>query len=385
MKIQLKKMGVAVAFSLGVTLSAQAVTLDLTGKSFITYGDAQTYSLNALAVQYEVEHGGTGNTINPGNPYYITSTPGAIKDLVVLATGAGGTGVTTNVAGMDSAYATPSGVSGSTFFTTDTAVYPLGTPTPSASFTGKQVDTWDTTLSALQGFLGTGGAPVFFFNNNQVNSGASTNQNLGVWGQATITNSSGTVIGTYDLTNRNREFALGTNPNSGGVVNGSVSAYTSAAGYNDPIDGTNANTDYVFSGGKYCLNSLYAPVACDGSQGPIAFGPISNNLGADQAAYAILIPEMNAQLSSLFTGGEDLTGYAMHIDLRMGCDLSNPVTNPDCVGRSLNNGYEQVFMGSTASDYVNAPEPSSIFLIGLGLLGMGWSMHRRRGTGRLTA
>lgn len=381
MKIQFKKMGVAVVCSLSITLSAQAATLDLTGKDFITYGDAQTYSLASLSVQYDqLNGGGTG----PGNPYYVTSTPGAIQDLVVLATGAGGTGVNTNVAGMDNAYATPSGVSGSTFFTTDTGVYPSGTPTPSASFIGQQLNTWDTTLSALQGFLGTGGAPVFFFNNNQVNSGASTNQNLAVWAQVTITKD-GVNQGTWDLTNQNKAFALGTDPASGGVVDGPVSAYTSTPGYISPIDGDNVNTDYVFSGGKYCLNSLYAPVACDGSQGSVAFGPISNNLGANQAAYAVLFPEMNAQLSSLFTGGVDLTGYAMHIDLRMGCDLTNPANNADCIGRSLNNGYEQLFMGSTNANYVNTPEPSSIFLIGLGLLGMAWSQRRHPTIGRFTA
>lgn len=239
----------------------------------------------------------------------------------------------------------------------------------------------------VAGFFGYWWGSGFFFNNNQVNSGASTNQNLAVWAQVTITKE-GVTQGTWDLTNQNQKFALGTDPASGGRINGLVSDYTHQFGYNDPTFGTNTNTDYVFSGGKYCLSAAYAPMPCDDPNNAPTFGPISNNLGADQAAYAVLFPELNLELSKLFLLSS-LDGYAMHVDLRMGCTLKDgDITTPSgtCTGRDLNNGYEQLFMGSTTgTTYVNTPEPSSIFLIGLGLLGMGWSIHRSRGTGRLTA
>jgi hypothetical protein len=35
----------------------------------------------------------------------------------------------------------------------------------------------------------------------------------------------------------------------------------------------------------------------------------------------------------------------MHIDLRMGCD-PNTAAPADCFGRSLNNGYEQLFIAA---------------------------------------
>src|SRR5689334_15159214 len=78
--------------------SAGASAFDLTGAGFVQYGDAQSYALAVL--NYQAVGGN-----NPGDPFYVNSTPGAIKDLIVIATGAGGTGVTTNVAGMDNAYA----------------------------------------------------------------------------------------------------------------------------------------------------------------------------------------------------------------------------------------------------------------------------------------
>ena len=70
------------------------------------HSDFYSYSLPILAFGYDfVNGGGTG----PGNPYYVNSTPGAIKDGVVIGTGTSSNPANTNFPGMDNAYPTPDG------------------------------------------------------------------------------------------------------------------------------------------------------------------------------------------------------------------------------------------------------------------------------------
>src|SRR6185503_16924072 len=68
---------------------------------YVQYGDGQSYSL-------AISQGLGGCTQKNGCPYYVGSSPGQIQDLVVIATGANGQQLTTNFAGMNDAYATPS-------------------------------------------------------------------------------------------------------------------------------------------------------------------------------------------------------------------------------------------------------------------------------------
>jgi len=331
---------------------------------YVTYGDGNSYALpvNAL-ISSTINGGGTG----PGNPFYVVSTPGAIKDLTVVATGASGTPVNTNYPSADDAYPTPNGTGGSPYFSTGSV-----TDTP-GQFTGDVSTTWDVTLAALAGFLG-GDSPVFFFNNNQVNSGASTNQNLAAWAQLTITYANGVLVpnSTFDFTNRDSAYTGIASGTSGGVLNGNVGAYTHVGPLDSPLAGTNTNTDYVLSGGLLCLNAG-ALVECSQPHDQ----EINLNLGANQAAYAIVFPELNTLLATL----NGAAGYTLHVDLRFGCDPAtiDPINN--CVARDLNNGFEQVFI-STASQVINipVPEPGMLALLAISFIGLGWTTMRARKT-----
>lgn len=354
------KLAGALAIAFAGWLPASAPALDLSGASWVTYGDGNSYAL-------QVEGTRIGQT-GPGSIYYVNSTPGAIKDLIVVATGASGAEVTTNVAGLDNALSTPSGKSGSNWFS----------------------GVWNGNLAAFTGALtvnGTFQTPIFFFNNNQTKSGATVDQNLAIWVQVTLTGAGQAPI-VYDFLNRNSPFLVPSpyrlfTEGGGGVFEGDPALYTHGVGPVPPVAGTNASTDYVLSGGAVCLSTggpvpVGAPVSCTY---PFVSAPIDNNLGANQAAYAVIAPELDAFLAA-WVGGA-FQGYTdIHIDLRMGCD---PATDGgavagagSCIGRDLNNGYEQLFIGP-GSLIVQVPEPDTIALLGLGLLGLlGIGAVRRR-------
>lgn len=352
MKISTKKfqlLAVSAIVGAGLAGPAQAA-LNLSGASYVTYDDANSYALQVNGVIA----GSTG----PGSPFYVNSSPGAIQDLIVVATGVNGGPATTNVAGMDNALSTPSGVSGSNFFG----------------------GIWNSTLAAFKGFLGIEN-PLFFFNNNQVNSGASTNQQVAVWAQVSLT---GTGQNTQYLTfsNLQSRYALFTE-GGGGVFNGTAGGFSfgginaTAASLPDPFAGTNARTDYVLSGGAICLTATKVPVSCTN---PLAVGgAINNNLGANQAAYALDAPALNTFLA----GWSSASGYTdIHVELRFGCDPATAGGGVagvgNCIGRDANNGFEQLFIGTTANVTQVVPEPGMLGLLALGMLGLAATARRRK-------
>lgn len=336
---KLQLLTIAAVFAAGLAGNAQA-SLDLSGLGYVTYGDANSYALQVDGVIA----GSTG----PGSPLYVDSTPGAIKDLIVVATGASGTPVNTNAAGMDDALSTPNGTGGSNFFS----------------------GVWNSTLAAFTNFL-AGDNPLFFFNNNQTKSGSSIDENVAVWAQVSLTGAGQQTL-YFDFTNNGGRYALFTE-GGGGVFMGNVGNYTSSGA--GPLAGTNDATDYVLSGGAICLTATNVPISCSN---PLAVtGPINNNLGANQAAYAIDAPELDLFLAQWAMGLH--AGYTdIHVDLRFGCD---PATGflagqGTCIGRDANNGYEQLFIGTSTP--VQVPEPGMLALIGLGMLGLGAVQYRRK-------
>jgi hypothetical protein len=355
-----------------------SAAIDLNGINYVQYGDAQSYSLPIACMQVGQAY--------QGCKYNIDSTPGQIKDLVVIATGAGGKPINENFAGMDDAYSTPNS-SGVAFFQTGgTTVggitYPATDPDQVSVFTGDKPSTWDATVGSLSTFLGND-ALVFFFNNNQEKSNGTAAESLAVWAQITVTSADGsTTYGTFDFTNNNGKYAL-VSEGGGGTVNGDVASYTSNT--SGPDGNTTANTDYVLSGGALCvIGTPPLPVSCST---PGASAPIDHNLGADHAAYAILFPELNALLAQLIAAG-NLTAV-MHVDFRMGCDPTLFGTNKDAVictgtdngfGKALNNGYEQLFIGRAVQPPKPpvVPAPGSLALIAGGLLAAGVSLRRRK-------
>ena len=268
----------------------------------------------------------------------VPSTPGQIKDGVVIYTGAEGNPVTTNFAGMDDAFAAVSGPIPS--FSTTTATDPGGT----GQFTG-DAQSWDSTMAAFLTFL-NGSTPVFFFNQNEENNdvvdgscpGALSGQDLCIYGLLTLTDTETGNTLTFELEAPTRLF-------------------TDGAGTTDGV--ATLPEEYVLAKGDVCLDSTGVQTNCDGSGNPVVVGPINHNLGADHAAYAAFSPALNDVLAQCAVACVWDT-----ISIRL--DLTD-----------LSNGFEQLFI-LTTEQITQIPEPGSLILLGVGLMGLGASAWRRR-------
>ena len=153
--------GVLSALVPGLAGAEIVVTLPDPIQRAVLYGDFYSYSLPILASDYDLANGGGEG---PGNPYYVASSPGSIKNEVVVATGSNNGPLNKNFAGMNDAYRTPDGNGGALFFGTDGVSHPGHEGTLPAD----PDTTWNSTIEALDTFLADDARyPAFFFNNNQ--------------------------------------------------------------------------------------------------------------------------------------------------------------------------------------------------------------------------
>jgi len=350
---------------------------------FVEYGDTQSYALQVACTVV--------GTTTQKCPFYVNSQPGQIKDVIVVATSPSGSGLTTNPLGMDNPYVTPNG-SGIPFFTTD----PATSSGVSGTVAHNDANTWDASVASLSTFLSqtqNSAGLVFFFNNNQEKSEGTANEDLAAWSEVWVTNANGDVVSPYFyFTNQCENNNAGTLSGGvyapepgGGCFFGDVTNFKGPQAISSPSGNPSGSpTDYVLSGGQVCLNkTTLAAEPCVSGGTQIV---VDNNLGANQAAYALVVPELNAYLLGLIAmNPADLASYTLHMAVNLGCDPTVFTSGPDsaaCLSKSLNNGYEQIFIGALAPVGTPpppvVPEPATLALIGIAILAFGMTTRRRR-------
>lgn len=347
-------------FSLLLPLSfgAQAATIDLSGQGWVTYGDANSYSL-------------------PLSGFEVMSGPGQIDQFIKLGLNPPGQ-LGNPTVGMDDAFQTPAAnpIDG----------FRMGVVNePGGNEGGWDRDGWwDSSLAALSNDLNLMmNSMVFFFANNE--TGGAGTDNLAAWARVELTQiSSGDLLGQFDMTNdvEHDGQGFGPPPAGGGVALGSPLAYTSNGA--EPFV-----SDFLMSGGEVCVDAVGLLVDCSS---PSVVASAEHNLGGDRAAYAVVLPELDVLIADLAIGGADLSDYALHVNYRLGCGPevtqagagfptitrgANVLCDPTY---ALNGGDEKVFIGTQLlpSQGGSVPEPGMLALLGIGLMGFAGMRSRKR-------
>ena len=174
MKLSSKKVALSLTLiSALISGHSVAATVNLTNKGYVTYGDANSYSL-------------------PLNGLEVKSGPGQIALFTKLGLGADGQ-LSNSVVGMDNAFDTPQA--------NNIPGFRMSAANEPGALQGSwdRNGSWDSQLSSLNTMLNFNlNSMVFFFANNETGNG----DNLAAWARVELTQiSTNSSLGIFDMTN----------------------------------------------------------------------------------------------------------------------------------------------------------------------------------------
>lgn len=340
---------VGLAFAVG-SGAASAVALPTANVMSATiYNDFAVYSIDLLD---KCAAAGDGNCL-PSGPFPVPANGGFTKSQLQVFTGESGGDQTTNTPSplgpgvADDPYASPSGGDGNLLFGS------VASPEPAPSFSGDRTGKWDVTIGALRGYLGTHDL-VFIFDNSQ--QGNTVGNWLQIWGRAEVVDTAGAVKGCYQLSTDGPGCVGRINPTGVGLPGDAV------------------NGSYVVTYTAYCV-----------SKGPAA----SNGNRPYGEAFDLGLANNNtdcANKNGYFVDGNDGSARADNAAFSKGLNdfVFAATTDPNWLlsldVRTFNNngGGETLFICSDCDvDVSSVPEPATLGLLGMGLLGLVASRRRR--------
>lgn len=296
--------------------------------------------------------------------YYIDSSPGKIKDDIVIASFPAASVKNTDISptGIDNAFSTPTS-GGPDFFAMLAANEPPPVltndniqganalmPNPNnidvdadgnGDGTGP-LSLWDIETSVLTSFL-DGEDMMFFFNLNETGTDdqLASGQDMLGWLRVYLTDSA---------TGNSVSFTLSGNNTAAPAIQ----SYPQTAF--DNILPT-ATDEWAYIHGKICVDetdgSVITLTSCSAAGNPPNGKTVNQNLGSNAAAFGLWNEDLN---NALYSGNYDM----MSVDMRMGY---------------IESGYEQLFIRA-AQVGTEISEPSILMLFLLSILGLGASKRR---------
>ncbi len=346
MNTTLRKTLAACALTLGLGMAGSASAYELPAPNCPincqVFGDFTVYSLALLNAMNTnpPDYSPTGN-----DPWAVPGSDGQIADFVVLGTQSNGQPVVTNPDEMDNAYSTPAQNTSSTFTTADSE--PINGPS-----TGDGSGSWDASVSALRDYLAdTNSQLVTYFRFNETGQNNLDGEDMLIWARATL-------VDLDDPTN-NIEFYLRSNT-SGPTAPPDPTTATDPGGDVQQNIANGAYDPYVYVNSLICVNGavFLHEGACTGAD-PQGSSSESSNLGDNVAAFAIysaLLDQLVRDPNSIYD-----------------------ILRVDWVMAFLNGGGEAAWIANnTTVGTTSVPEPVSLTLLGISLLGMALALRLRR-------